>query len=44
MSMYVPAKGWNEIRNGLFQIVNGHVLELNLLGSIDVSSIGENAE
>ncbi len=28
----------------LFQIVDGHVLELNLFGTIDVSSIGENAD
>lgn len=27
----------------LLQVINGHVFELNLLGTIDVSSIGENA-
>jgi len=27
----------------LLQVVNGHVLKLNLLGAIDVGSIGENA-
>lgn len=28
----------------LLQVISGHVLELNLLCAIDVSSIGENAD
>jgi hypothetical protein len=34
----------NKTQNALLQIVHRHVLELNLLGPIDVSSIGENAD
>jgi hypothetical protein len=30
--------------NLLLQVVNGHVLELNLLGTIDIGGIGENAD
>jgi hypothetical protein len=33
----------NEIAAVLFQIVNGHVLQLYLLSTIDISSVGENA-
>lgn len=33
-----------EKTNALLQIVHRHVFELNLLGPIDVSSIGENAD
>lgn len=28
----------------LLQVINGHVLEVNLLGAIDVGGIGENAD
>jgi hypothetical protein len=41
--------GWNKGGLGggggaLFQVVDGHVLELNLLGAIDVGRISENAD
>ena len=29
--------------SSLFQIVSGHVLEIDLLGSVDVGGIGQNA-
>ena len=31
-------------KNSLLQVVDGHVLELNLLGTVDVIRIGENAQ
>lgn len=31
-------------RNALLQILNGHVLQVNLLGLIDVGGVGQNAE
>ena len=32
------------VRHALLQVVNGHVLEVDLLGAIDVEGIGENAD
>ena len=43
--MSISSSVWaNKTQNALLQIVHRHVLELNLLGAIDVSSIGENAD
>ena len=36
--------GWRRGSNVLLQVADGHVLELDLLGTIDVVGIGEEAD
>ena len=36
-------QAWTE-GNVLLQVINGHVLKVDLLGTVDVGSIGENAD
>lgn len=33
----------NVWRDALFQVINGHILEFDLLSTIDIGGIGENA-
>jgi hypothetical protein len=35
---------WGNGKNSLLQVIDGHVLELDLLGTIDIESIGKNAD